>query len=88
MKASMETESHHHQDMTDEEYNRLYPIIRARLSEEENMFWAKTAALNCEVAERNAALWKKRARRWRGDALVLLFLGFALSLIFSWWCSL
>jgi len=37
--------------MDDEEYNRLYLTITARLSAEEHLFWAKTAALNIQGAE-------------------------------------
>ncbi len=60
--------------MTDDEYNRLYPIIHGRLSEEEQMFWAKEAALNCDFANRREQRWKRLALFWSALSLVLSFI--------------
>ena len=65
--------------MTDAEYNRLYPIIHGRLSEEEQMFWAKTAALNCDFANRRAQRWKRLAQLWGALSLVMVFV-----LVWAW----
>ena len=64
--------------MKAEEYNRLWPIIHGRLSEEEKMFWAETAALNIKTTEmraQRAELWARRLElrkvMWRRLAILL-----------------
>ena len=72
--------------MKAEEYNRLWPIIHGRLSEEEKMFWAETAALNIKTTEMRAQRAEMRAQRlelrkvmWR--RLAILFGAFGLILL-------
>jgi len=54
-----------YEELTEDEFNRMWPVIHGNLSSKEKMFWAKTAALNIEVSERRAALEEGHKQAWR-----------------------
>ncbi len=69
------------EEMSREEYSRLWGEIHGRLTDEEKRFWARTAALNIESTVRRAERAEAHARWCKRVADILIVVNLLLGVL-------